>query len=342
MSTIKIGIIGAGRFGRLHLNVLSELPGCEVVAVADISEEALQNVEKEFDVKKTYVDANEMINDEEVDAVDIVSDESTHGAYAINALKSNKHVFIEKPIATSVQEAKQIDELAKEKGKHVLVGNISRFSSPYYSIYRAVREGRLGKVAMIRAKRNFSKSWFAHFGKRVHPVYESGIHDIDLALWYAGSPCVEVYASERNISGFKHPDLFSAVLTFENGVIASIDSSWLYPEGGPRNLVETLELDGTIDADIEVIGEKGTATYALNHPGYSINTETRTERPALTLWSTEIDGIGGAIRSELNYFLRLIERKEENEIAPVSDSVEGLKIADAIVQSAEEGRPVKF
>jgi predicted dehydrogenase len=336
MSTLKIGIIGTGRFGRLHMRVLQQLDHCEVVAISDVNVELLREVQKNFQISKVYENALDMMKDPEIDVIDIVSDENTHGPYAIEAIKQGKHVFIEKPIATKYEEAIQIEELAKRHQVQVMVGNISRFSQPYASIKKALMNGILGKVGMIRSKRNFSRDWFEHFGKRVHPVYESGIHEIDLLLWYAGCKCTEVYAIEQNMSGYEHPDAFSALLTFENGLIASLDSAWLIPKGGPHNLVETLELGGTIDADIEIYGNKGTANFKLAHSGYSIWTDQGVQHPELTLWTTEHDGIGGAIRSELQHFIFQVRKEAHSEVAPLRDSVEALKIADAIVKSAKE------
>ena len=340
MKKWRIGVLGVGRFGRLHLKVLKQLPNCEVTAIADINDDLLRQVANEQGIKKAYTDALDMIRDQELDIIDVVSDEDTHGIYVMEALKNGKHVFVEKPLATTYSDATKIEQLARTRGKQVMVGNISRFSQPYITLKHSLDSGVLGKLGIIRTKRHFSREWFEHFGKRIHPVYESGIHDIDLILWYTDSRCQEVYAVERKMAGYKYPELFSAILTFENGLVATLDSSWLVPRGGPQNLVETLELDGTIDADIELIGSNGLANFKMIHSGLSIWTDRGIQHPELTLWPTEHDGIGGAIRAELQHFLYQLERGAESPIAPLRDSVEALKIADAIVQSAQEKRPV--
>lgn len=342
MDKLKVGLIGTGRFGRLHLNVLRQIEKCEIVAVADINEESLLKTKADFNIPKSYNDALELINDQEIDVVSIVSDESTHGYLAIESIKRNKHVFIEKPIATKYSEATKVLQLAKKHNVQVMVGNISRFATPYFSMKKAVDRGVLGDIVTVRTKRDFSKQWFADFGKRVHPVYESGIHDLDLLLWYIDSKCKEVFSVEHNISGYQYPDSFSATLKFENGVIATMESAWLYPNGAPQNLVETLELDGTINADIEIIGNKGTANYQLNHSGYSIWTDDMHLQPELTLWNQDVIGIGGAIRTELAHFISQVVKNEESPIAPLHDSVDALQIADAIVLSAQEGTIVKL
>lgn len=342
---VRIGVIGTGRFGRLHLKVLEQLAGAEVVALADIDGASLARAAAECGLPAEALHENpyELIDREDIDAVDIVSDEQSHGPLALAALAAGKHVIVEKPLAVSLAEAEAIRAAALTAGRQVMVGHISRFSQPYYAIKRRLDEGRLGMLAAIRTKRNFSRDWFADFGHRVHPVYESGVHELDLLLWYAGSRCRSVAAFERNISGLGHPDLFTASLQFENGVVASLDSSWLVPSGAPRNLTETLELDGTIDAHIELVGERGTAQYRLAHDGLSVWYDGQGQHPETTLWPTGPDGhVGGAIETELGHFVRMIALNEPSPIMPLSDAVHVQEMADAIVESARTGRMVRL
>jgi len=344
MRRIRIGLIGTGRFGRLHLKVLRQLPNVDVAALSDVNETALRRTASEYEVDPDgcYLDPEELIRREDLDAVDIVSDEASHGPLAAAALRAGKHVIVEKPLSVTFAEALEIEAAQAASGKQVLVGHISRFSQPYISIKRSIDDGRLGPVAAIRTKRNFSKAWFHGFGNRTHPVYESGVHEIDLIVWYARSRCVQVSAFERRMSGYAYPDLFSAMLTFENGIIATVDSSWLVPAGAPQNLVETLELDGTIDAHIEVIGENGTAQYQLAHPGLSVWTGEGVRHPETTLWPTGHDGVGGAIRAELEHFVRVIAENTPSAVMPLSEAVHVMEIAEAIQRSAATGSTVRL
>ncbi|WP_314000830.1 Gfo/Idh/MocA family oxidoreductase [uncultured Paenibacillus sp.] len=344
MRKLRLGLIGTGRFGRLHLKVLRQMRGLEIAALADVDETALRKTAAEYGVRDEdcHTDPIDLITRGDVDAVDIVSDEKSHGPLVLAALRHGKHVIVEKPLSVTYGEALEIREAEQTAGKQVMVGNISRFSQPYFTIKRSIEEGLLGTVAAIRTKRNFSRSWFHGFGNRVHPVFESGVHELDLIVWYAGSRCVRVSAFERNMSGYAYPDLFTAMLTFENGVVASLDSSWMVPAGGPQNLVETLELDGTIDAHIEVIGEFGTAQYQLAHPGLSVWTGSGIQHPETTLWPSGLDGVGGAIRAELEHFVRMIAEDRPSPVMPLSDSVHVMEIAEAIVRSAQRGSVVEL
>lgn len=339
---LRIGIAGVGRFGRLHLDVFQQLPGCSIRAIADTDAGTLKRVARKGKIENAYLDAMEMIRNPDLDAIDIVTDEATHARLIIAALNNGKSVFVEKPLATSSADALKIEKLAEKTGLMVMVGNISRFSQPYISLKRRVAAGELGRVGIIRAKRDFSRFWFKFFGKRIHTVYESGIHDIDLILWLAKGKCVSVFAAENRISGNRHPDIFSAILKFDDGLIATIGSAWMLPAAAPQNLVETLELDGTIDADLEVVGTKGCARVKLLDSGLSVWTDRKRLQPEMTLWTTEHDCTGGAIRAELQHFVKQALVGRKSAVAPLQDSVEALRIADAIVKSARQNCVVKL
>jgi len=340
---VRIGLIGTGRFGRLHLKVLRDIPGAAVVALSDINRQALETTAREFGIPSAdcHADPMELIRRTDLDAVDIVTDEQSHGELVLAALRHGKHAMVEKPLCVTRREALEIGETQAASGKQVLVGNISRFSQPYLMIKKAIDRGVLGNVLSIRAKRNFSRSWFKAFGNRIHPVYESAIHDIDLIIWYAGgSRCTRVAAFERKVEGMKYPEVVSALLTFENGLIASLDTSWMVPAGAPQNLVDTLELDGLIDAHIEVVGESATAQYRLAHAGFSIWTDQGIQVPDTTLWPTGHDGVGGAIRAELEHFVRAVAGDAPSPVMPLHHAVHAIEIADAIVEAASQKRVV--
>lgn len=341
---MRIGLIGAGRFGRLHLRVLRQIPGVTVAAAADVNPEMLQALEADFGIapEGCSTDPAELLLRDDLDAVDIVSDESSHGPLVLEALRRGKHVIVEKPLSVKADEARAILAAQQASGRQVLVGNISRFSQPYYTIKRSIETGRLGRVAAIRSKRDFSRSWFHGFGNRVHPVYESGVHELDLMVWYTGCRCIRVSAMESHPGGYTYPDLFSAVLEFDNGIIASLDSGWMVPGSAPQNLTETLELDGTIDARIEVVGEAGTASYQLAHSGLSLWLQEGMQQPETTLWPTAHDGIGGAIRAELEHFAAMIAGNTPSPVMPLEDSVHVLEIADAIAESARTRRMIEI
>jgi predicted dehydrogenase len=275
-----------------------------------------------------------MLDDVQLDAVSIVSDEPTHGAHALRCVERDVAVFVEKPLATRLDEARAIAERAR---RPVMVGNISRFDARYAMLRREV-----GPVVLIAARRSFSKTWFAAYGSRVHPVFESMVHDLDLALWFLRSPVRRVYAQSlaSGAAPTEVPDVLVATLTASDGALAVLQSSWLAPAGAPQTLAPPFELDGTIDAQFDVAGTERTGRVDAMAPGVSVWGPDGTAVPDVNLWP-EIHGrMAGALRAELAHFAECVRADTESPIAPLADSVQAVALAEAIVRSAELGEPV--
>lgn len=338
---VRVAVAGAGRFGALHLATFADLP-VEVVAVAEPDEGRRAEVLARYGVARGYPDLGALLAAEEADLVDIAADEAHHGALVLAALRAGAHVLVEKPLALDPAEATQIEAEAGRRGLAVVTGQISRFAAGYAHIRELLDSGALGEPVHLRFRRDFSRSWFPAFGDRVHPVWESGIHDIDLAVWLAGAPCVSGYAVQRSVSGRTHPDMFAATLEFGNGVVATIESAWLVPDGAPQTLRGTLELDGTIDAAAEVLGTRGTASYRLANDGLALRTDDAVAHPELTLWPTVAGKVSGALREELGYAVDVAAGVRGNDLMPLSEAVEGVRIAAAIERAGARGGPIDF
>ena len=129
MKEVKVGVVGLGRFGRLHTRTLSELPGCRVCALCEIDKPTLEGCGKEYGVEGLYRDLEAMLGSEDLDAVDVVTDESSHGKQVMSCLEHGRAVFVEKPLATDSSEAEAVSSMARDTGLPVVVGNISRFDA---------------------------------------------------------------------------------------------------------------------------------------------------------------------------------------------------------------------
>lgn len=344
MRDVAVGLAGFGRFARLHGRVLADLPAARVAAICDRDPAALAAAQALFPDASCFADFDAMLAGAALDAVDVVTDESVHGSQVMACLERDLPVFVEKPLATSTAEAEAIERLAGERGLPVLVGYVSRFDHRYALVARAVADGRLGRVVSVSARRGFSRSWFAGFGTRVHPVFESMIHDIDLALWYLGAKVRSVYgqtvASAGPGSGV--PDVMAAVLTTETGSLATLQSAWLAPANSVQNLpsppLDPLELEGTIEARLDIVGTLGTASVSLDD-GLRLVGDT-SHASSTGLWPEVHGRVAGALRSELEHFLACVRERRPSDIVPLAAGVAGVRIAEAIVASAERDEAV--
>jgi predicted dehydrogenase len=210
---LKIGVIGAGHLGETHIKLLKEINDFELVGVYDFDETLKQNVAKKFKVKQ-YDSVDELIS--MVDVVDIVKPSISHFDYAVNAIKQSKHVFIEKPVTKTVDEAKQLLELAEEANVKVQVGHVERFNPafkvalPYISNPMFIETHRMIKFDPKTAT--------------IPVVMDLMSHDLDIILSMVKSNIKKINATGVEVIG-STPDIVSAVVEFDNGCVANLTAS---------------------------------------------------------------------------------------------------------------------
>jgi len=343
VADLRIGLVGLGRFGRLHAETLRGLPGCRLAAICDADAEVLGRCGDDWEVADRHREIKDLLAASAVDAVDIVTGESDHGRQARLALEAGLPVFVEKPLATRLDEAEAVQALAAQTGLPVCVGNISRFDARYAFLRRECEAGRFGRVVLVSAQRTFSRAWFAGFGSRVHPVFESMVHDLDLALWYLPAPVRRVYAQSA-VSGAADsdvPDVLAATLTAADGSLAVLQSTWLAPDAAPINLpASPLELWGTIDGRLDLVGTAQTGRVNVLGDGLSVWSDAHHRAPDTSLWPEVHGRVTGALREELAHWLERVRSGTPSEIAPLADAVTAVRLAEAIVRSAGSGVPV--
>ena len=338
---VRVGLAGLGRFGKLHSAVLREMAGVELVAVCDPQAHEVAAMVGRHEQTRGFADFETMLEEADLDAVFIVSPEPLHADQVLAALARGIATFVEKPLAMTAIEGERVATAAANAGVPLQIGFVLRFDTQHALLKSQIARGELGKLVSLRAKRNASKAWFPDYGDRAHSVYETTIHDIDLLLWYAGSPIIRVQAVERHLSGLRYPDGCWALVEFASGAVGILETSWLVPAGAPANVV-TPTWRGTIDAEIEVVGVEGTGRIRLLDAPLSLWSEAFTAAPETGLWPEVSGSIGGALREEDAHFIDRIRRGAPESIASVGDAVMGLRVAEAIVSSAASRTAVEI
>jgi predicted dehydrogenase len=338
---LRVGLAGLGRFGKLHAAVLTTLAGVELAAICDPRADEVAAMSARCPGAAGFADFEEMLDSTRLDAVFIVTPEPLHASQALAAIARGTAVFVEKPLAMTAAEGEAVARAAAATGVPLQVWLVLRFDTQHALLKAAIARGELGRVVSLRAKRNVSQSWFPEYGDRAHPIHETAIHDIDLLLWYAASPATTVRAVQRNLSGLRFPDGCWALLEFVSGAVGFVETSWFVPAGAPANVV-TPNWRGTIDAEIEVIGESGTGRVRLLDAPLTLWSENFTAMPETGLWPELGGAIGGALREEDAQFLDRVRHGTPEAIASVADAVAGLRVAEAIVASATREGDVRL
>jgi len=339
--TVRVGLAGLGRFGKLHAAVLGALPGVELAAVCDPAEGAVDEVAGRYGVAGRYASLEAMLDAEALDACFLVTPEPLHAAQATAVLDRGIALFVEKPLATTAAEGAAVLAAAERAGLPFQVGFLLRFETQHALLRSEIAAGRFGPLVSLRAKRNVSRAWFPDYGDRAHPVYETSIHDIDLLLWYAASPCRRVYAVERNHAGLTYPDACWALLQFASGAVGIVETSWFVPAGAPANVL-TPTWHGTIDSELEIVGAERSGRMRLLDGGLAVWRPDISAHPETALWPESGGTIGGALREQDRHFVERVREGRPSPIASAEDALAGLRIAEAIVESARRGAEVRL
>lgn len=210
---LKIGVLGAGHLGKIHLKCIKEIDGYELVGFYDTDAKRVKEVELDFGIKG-FESISELIN--AVNVVDIVTPTVSHFDCAKQAIKNLKHVFIEKPIAANPAEARALIEFTNKENVKVQVGHVERFNPAFIAARNAIDNPMFIECHRL--------SLFNPRGTDVPVVLDLMIHDIDIILNVVGSEVKNVYASGVNVVS-DTPDIANARIEFENGAVANLTAS---------------------------------------------------------------------------------------------------------------------
>jgi myo-inositol 2-dehydrogenase/D-chiro-inositol 1-dehydrogenase len=333
MKKLKIGVIGTGRIGKVHIATLVQsVPQAEVVAITDINRKSADEAAKSFGISLVSSSHSDIINNPEIEAVIICSSTDTHARYIIEASKAGKHIFCEKPVDQSIEVIKGALDAASKAGIKLMVGFNRRFDPNFLKIKQLVTEGKIGDPHILKITSRDPAPPPAEYSAVSGGMFmDMTIHDFDMARYIVGSEVTEVYTNaavlvDPAIGRAGDVDTAIITLTFANGAIGVIDNSRKAVYG--------------YDQRVEIFGSKGMLctdnNFPENHRYYSG------------------DSIYGSL--PLNFFMDRYLESYANEMKifcdavlndhelPVSgiDGLLSVAIAMAAKRSLNEHRPVKL
>ncbi len=227
-----IALCGVGNIGRVHLGNLLSLRGCRVTGIFDASLQTLEQVSREFSVQP-YAFWQNLLEEPGLDAVVIATPATSHRSLCHSALAAGKHVFVEKPLANTLEDSIVIVEAsANALGQVVQVGFCERFNAAYLEAKRAVAQGRLGAVRAIQASR-VAPYQYSDLTWELG-VYDTASHNIDLILWLKGALPSSVLARGTQVyeeTSIKH--VSTTLLTFGDGSLAVDTIAWCQKDHHP-------------------------------------------------------------------------------------------------------------
>ncbi len=248
---IKVGLIGLGGMGRGHFNIYKQLMQegypIELTALCDINEAVFGEAKTDTNLEEfksdnkfnfhdfhLYTSVDEMLENEELDMVSVVTPTFEHCAITLKCLKKGIHVLCEKPMALSVKHCQLMIDTAKETGKKLMIGQCLRFSPDYRFIKETIEKGTFGKVFgafFYRGGSPTSTFWFRNREKGGGALFDQHIHDVDMVNWLFGVPKAvqSVGVSAMEGSGY---DVVSTNYIYEDNIMVNTQNRWIDYDAG--------------------------------------------------------------------------------------------------------------
>ncbi|MEO6067530.1 MAG: Gfo/Idh/MocA family oxidoreductase [Gemmatimonadota bacterium] len=332
-NTLRLGIVGAGAVTQVaHLPVLKKLKGVQVAALADGDLSKATALAARFGVRSAFEDLEEMLDNTPLDALLVCTPNHLHESHVLEGLSAGLHVLVEKPLATSVDGARRIQQAAARAGKLVMVGMSHRYRNDVQTVRGFVEKGAMGKVESVQAVWHTFRPSRAVLGWRERraeagggAMLDLGLTVLDLSLWLLGNPTpTRVSASlDRPVDDRGVEQAGSAYVVCEGGAAIGIDVNWRHVGPGER-------------FDVGLRGTKGTASINPLRAWLDRN-GTPTDAAPTTAEASE-NQFTSAVRAEWAHFLTAIADRSKSP--SLEAQVRLHRVMDAIYRSAAEGKEI--
>jgi len=330
---VKVGVIGAGRIGKIHTeNIKFHIPEAEVEAVSDINVHGIRKWAESLGIQKIVNDYKEILNNPEIDAVLVCSPTNTHTQITIEAAEAGKHIFCEKPIDYDLDRIDAALKAVEKAGVKFQIGFNRRFDHNFKKVRDMILEGKIGKPHILKiTSRDPAPPPIEYIRVSGGIFLDMTIHDFDMARYLSGSEVSEVYVNGAVLVDpaiGEEGDIDTAVITlkFKNGAIGVIDNSRKAAYG--------------YDQRVEVFGSKGCITAANDTPTTTVlSTEEGVvcDKPKYFFLERYTD----SFITEVKCFIEAIIRNTDTPVVGI-DGLKPVLIGLAAKRSLKEGKPIKL
>jgi myo-inositol 2-dehydrogenase/D-chiro-inositol 1-dehydrogenase/scyllo-inositol 2-dehydrogenase (NAD+) len=330
LNLVRFCLIGAGRAGLVHgANLRSRIRGAELVALCDSDDATLHRVGRDLEIDTLVTDYRDAVGREGIDAVVIVTPTFLHCRIACAAAESGKHIFLEKPMAITVDECRRINAAVEKAGVKLQIGFMRRFDERFVEAKEILDSGEMGRVMIIKSTGRGPGGpgpWMYNLQRSNGIIAEVNSHDIDTLNWFTGSQLRRVYAESHN---FKCPDAKKDYPDFYDNFVANF-----------RFADDTLGvIDGTCpahygyDARVEILCENGALFVgSVAQSGVrKVTLDGTAARRAVKSWRNLFKD---AYLAEMEHFVECVTRHEHPRVT----GMDGLKAVAAVVAANKSMR----
>lgn len=316
MAQVRVAVLGAGILGSRHARVFSEQAESRTVAVVDPNSQRAGDVAGKVGAK-VYDKLDDLLQEpDSFDAMAVATPDHLHAEAVLAAIRLGKHVFVEKPLATTPADAAAIAAAVEKGSVTVMVNYSQRFAPDYAAIKRIIEAGDIGEPAMVTSHKYDTihvPTKMIGWAAATSPFFFMSSHDIDLVHWYVGRDPVEVVARERrgtlSAAGIAVHDGLNVMIQFGTDVAANFHASWIHPNTYPV----------VADGFLQVIGTQGVVTLYNRQRRLEVFTRKSASEQVFTGPHTanELEGrLQGGFTDSVRHFLTCIEEGREPDTSP--------------------------
>jgi len=342
---VRIGVIGLGIWGQMHVAAYKQCASAEIVAVCDLNEKLAEDTSVKYMIPGHYADMNEMLEKEDLDAVSIATQDNCHAAPVIKAAEKGLHIMVEKPLATTVKECQEMIDAAKKNKVYIMVDWHNRWNPAFNYAWKTIRNNEIGKISYIY----FRLSDTAYVPTKMLPWASSssvlhflGSHSIDTICWLLEQKPKSIKCIKKEgiltRMGVETPDLYLSIIDFEDGATAVVENSWALPQTYPsliENKCEILGSKGVLMLD--PTGHRALAKYteetAKGFPDSSF--------PDLFVTPTVFDKQMGFSVEPMYHFIECV-RDNKKPLTSGEDGLLNTIILSAAEESAKTGKTIQI
>lgn len=340
LDQINVGIIGTGWCGGIRAESCADNPLIDQLHIAEINPQRLDEVAKATGPVTATSEYERLVEHEDIDAIIIsATPETTHYPMAKESLLAGKHVFLEKPIALTLDEADELIAIAKQQKLKFTIGYSQRFSPKYAYVKKCVEDGTIGEPVSALISRHITRNLGKKITGRIKlsPASMEATHDLDFVLWcLAPARPVRVYAQAVEkvmIKEVNASDCMWITVTMDNGVVFVIGAGWILPPGYP-NFSTTW---------IEMVGSDGALLVDDSHKDVVLNTmKDGIQFPISSMPGEQVGHVfAGAMENETLHFVDAVAR-DRPVLVTAEEARQVMEVYIAADLSAERNEPVRL
>jgi predicted dehydrogenase len=336
MNETGFGVIGVGTWGEMHARVYSSTPGARLAAVCDANAQRAREVATACGAGAEYSDYHELLADPNVQAVSIVLPDFLHREAVVAAAEAGKHILVEKPLATSEDEARTMIEAAQQAGVTLFVDFHNRWNPLFAGLKDALDNGELGAPQMAYYRLSdtlFVPTQMLKWSARSSVAWFLASHCLDTLLWLlnareGGDTIERLYCVSRSRvlkeRGIETPDFYQTTLEWKSGFVTQLENGWILPESGPS----------IFDLKCDFIGSDGAMFIDGSHHRAVQKQTIKAGYPDVFVTPNVHGRPTGFGTESIRHFANSVMKKEK----PIVDGVDGLAVTRLILKMEESAR----